>query len=81
MRIILFPAGHNVFANICFIISISIFQVYKIWSHGYDYTAVSKHHTGWYVKAIGKNRKLISLTITIGVFAYFNPVISCPIGF
>ena len=76
MGIAFAPASNHHFTYISYIISIGVFEEYKIRCHGDQDTAIDGHDRSGDIQFICKNSDFISFAITICVFEYFDFVVA-----
>ena len=67
MGIICTETSKEYFFNICFVISIRVFQEKHVWRLRNDESAIGKSHTCWNAESFCKPGKLICLAIFIGI--------------
>ena len=74
------PAFDHHFTNVRLVIPVRVLEEKKPGRLGHDHTAPGENQAGRQIQMIGKYGKLIGLSISIGVFADFDRVITLSAG-
>jgi hypothetical protein len=68
------PAGHDLGADVGFVVAVGVFQKEETRRLGDDDAAVGEDETGGDVEAVGEDRELVGATVAVGVLANFDGV-------
>ena len=74
------PAGHDLGADIGFVVAVGVFEKEEARGLGDDDAAIGEGETGGDIEAVGKDGELVGAAVAVGVFADLDAVVAQAVG-